>query len=331
MSPATQSLSPTKLSVSVVIPTYNRAEVVSEAVESVLAQTVPADEILVVDDGSTDATAAVLKTYGERIRLIRQDNAGVSAARNAGIEAASSEWIAFLDSDDTWSPDRLAAFQRDMRHAAPDIGAHLANVELTGSNYRRNLFELRGLSFPEERGTPVASPLYLCFRDATYCQGLAARRAILRELGGFDRALRSQEDTKLIANLSLATAFMVTGQVVAQIRRLEDDAVALGLVEPSAGLDTTAARVGFLRELHAKARTKADLEVAGAWLAGSLLQMAKLTRGRQFGRHLSLLRESVRVHPRRANAGIKALALLTLGSFGLRLLARPSQTFRRQT
>lgn len=331
MSSAKLPVPPTKLSVSVVIPTYNRAHVVSEAVESVLAQSEPADEILVVDDGSTDSTAAVLEQYGDRIRLVRQDNAGVSAARNTGIAAATSDWIAFLDSDDTWSPDRLAVLQRDMRTAAPEVAAHLANVELTGSGYRQNLFDLRGLAFPDRRGTPVASPLYLCFRDATYCQGLAARRATLLELGGFDTTLRSQEDTKLIANLALATPFVVTPDVVAQIRRLDDDAVALGLAEPSAGLDTTTARVGFLRELLAKARTQADREVAGAWLAASLLQLAKLTRGTHFGRHLALLRESVRVHPRRMNAGVKALALLTLGAFGLRLLARPSRSFRRQT
>ncbi len=82
--------------VAVIIPTFNRAHCVGEAIQSVLDQTVPADEIIVIDDGSTDNTAEVLAGFGDRITVIRQPNAGVSAARNAGIARATSEWIAFL-------------------------------------------------------------------------------------------------------------------------------------------------------------------------------------------------------------------------------------------
>ncbi len=94
--------------ISVVIPAYNAGKYVGRAIDSVLAQNRAADEIIVVDDGSTDDTAEVVGGYGERVRLIRQANAGASAARNAGIEAASGEWIAFLDADDEWLPKKLA-------------------------------------------------------------------------------------------------------------------------------------------------------------------------------------------------------------------------------
>jgi len=94
-------------SISVVIPTFNRALLLSRALRSVVTQTLPADEIIVVDDGSSDGTLQILAEAYPSITKIRQANCGVSAARNRGIEAASGEWIAFLDSDDEWLPDKL--------------------------------------------------------------------------------------------------------------------------------------------------------------------------------------------------------------------------------
>jgi len=94
-------------SVSVVIPAYNSEKFVARAVNSVLSQTRRADEIIVVDDGSTDSTAAEVSKFGPKIRFVQQENAGASAARNAGVEAATSEWIAFLDADDEWLPEKL--------------------------------------------------------------------------------------------------------------------------------------------------------------------------------------------------------------------------------
>lgn len=106
--------------ISAVIPAYNAAPVIGRAIESVLAQRRPADEVIVVDDGSTDGTGQAVQRFGDRVRYIRQENAGASAARNTGIEAARSEWIAFLDGDDEWLPDhlRLAA---ELRQRHPDL------------------------------------------------------------------------------------------------------------------------------------------------------------------------------------------------------------------
>jgi len=94
--------------VSVIIPTYNRAWILREAVDSVLGQDFESFELIVVDDGSTDDTAEILAAYGDRLRVIRQENRGVSAARNTGIRAAGGTLIAFLDSDDFWLPGKLA-------------------------------------------------------------------------------------------------------------------------------------------------------------------------------------------------------------------------------
>lgn len=97
-------------SVSVIVPTYNRANYIGEAIDSLMVQDI-ADcdlEIIVVDDGSKDNTEEVVRSYGERVRYIRQENQGVGVARNRGIEEARGEWVAFLDSDDRWLPFKLS-------------------------------------------------------------------------------------------------------------------------------------------------------------------------------------------------------------------------------
>jgi glycosyltransferase involved in cell wall biosynthesis len=93
--------------ISIVIPTYNRASFLKEAIDSVLSQTYRDFELIVVDDGSTDDTPKLLLPYGKKIKVITKANKGPSAARNRGIKAAKGDWMAFLDSDDIWKPDKL--------------------------------------------------------------------------------------------------------------------------------------------------------------------------------------------------------------------------------
>lgn len=94
--------------VSVIIPVYNGAATIGRALASVFAQTFTYYEVMVINDGSTDDTAAVLSRYGDRIRVITQPNRGLSAARNAGVRASHGEYVAFLDDDDQWMPEKLA-------------------------------------------------------------------------------------------------------------------------------------------------------------------------------------------------------------------------------
>ncbi|MEZ5592004.1 MAG: glycosyltransferase family A protein [Gammaproteobacteria bacterium] len=109
------------VTISVIIPAHNRAHTLPRALDSVLAQTHPADEIILVDDGSSDDTAALLHTHYPTVRYLHQPNQGVSAARNSGIRVASGDWIALLDSDDAWLPHKLACQARQLDSGAPLI------------------------------------------------------------------------------------------------------------------------------------------------------------------------------------------------------------------
>jgi len=106
--------------ISVVIPVYNAGKAICRAIDSVLAQTLTDYEIIVVDDGSTDNTPEIIKKYGDKIRYIRQENSGASIARNTAIQAAKGKWIAFLDADDEWLPDKLK-MQMELLHRNPDL------------------------------------------------------------------------------------------------------------------------------------------------------------------------------------------------------------------
>ena len=119
--------------VSVVIPAYNAGAYIGRALDSVLAQTRGADEIIVVDDGSSDDTKQVVDRYGQVVRYIHQGNAGVSVARNTGIEAARSKWIAFLDADDEWFLEKLAK-QMALLERNPQLVWSAANFEVCGGD-----------------------------------------------------------------------------------------------------------------------------------------------------------------------------------------------------
>lgn len=175
--------------VSVVIPTYNRSAFLKEAVDSVLAQTAAADEVIVVDDGSTDETPAVLKAFGPHVRSLRQENAGVSAARNAGIRAARGEWLAFLDSDDLWRPRKLEA-QLAYLSARPEM--RICQVEeiwirngkrLNPRKYHR---KPSGFCFPLLLDRCLVSP-----------SAVMIHRDVLEEVGLFDETLPACEDYDL--------------------------------------------------------------------------------------------------------------------------------------
>jgi glycosyltransferase involved in cell wall biosynthesis len=110
------------MSISVVIPAFNASKYIAQTIKSVLQQTLPADEVLVIDDGSTDNTGAIAASFGSPVRVIRTPNSKLPAARNRGVKEAKGEWIAFVDADDLWADNKLERQMQELsRHPEADL------------------------------------------------------------------------------------------------------------------------------------------------------------------------------------------------------------------
>ena len=181
--------------ISVVIPSYNCAAFLRETIESVLAQTFSDFEIVVVDDGSTDATAEVVKPYESRINYIYQSNKGLPGARNTGIGASRGEFIALLDADDAWKPNKL---ERQMpRFADPEVGIVYSDfcVRYSDGRFRESYLADRPLAaegFVLER--------YIQSRFL-FPSTMILRRTCLEEFGGFDEEMLAAEDIELFTRI----------------------------------------------------------------------------------------------------------------------------------
>lgn len=168
--------------VSCIVPVYNGERFLGEALDSILAQSYAPIEIFVVDDGSTDGTSDVVGRYGEAVQYSRQPNAGPGAARNRGIRQAGGEFIAFLDADDIWLPDKTSHQVAKLRER-PELDFCVGHM--------------KSFFMPERSGEKEQ------FSDHSYHQPRAAfspctvlaRRSLFADLGGFDPTLRSAEDT----------------------------------------------------------------------------------------------------------------------------------------
>ena len=190
--------------VSVVIPTYNRADLVAAAINSVLGQTYSNIEVIVVDDGSTDKTEEVLADFGSTISVIKQANAGPAIARNRGIAAARGEIIAFLDSDDLWLPTKLARQVQSLDMAGPDAICSLCNCTvLYTDGSKSTTFAIADLHPQFSTGIWINPVEVLLNRFVLFNQAVIIRRAALEKVGYFAESLRFGEDYDLPFRLAL--------------------------------------------------------------------------------------------------------------------------------
>ena len=216
--------------ISVVIPTYNRAQLAIAAIESVLAQTYSAFEIIVVDDGSTDGTReaveGVIHQKSGRIdkspdmHYFYQANQGQSAARNRGIAESRGDWIAFLDSDDIWLPDKLEWQVRAIT-TFKDCGACFTDARLTNNlDLDTTAFQFAGRQYENAIGLASSETKSLAQSfGGSWIQTLIARSDLVRQISGFDTKLRFAEDHDFLFRLSLATSYCYVNKPLALIDR----------------------------------------------------------------------------------------------------------------
>jgi glycosyltransferase involved in cell wall biosynthesis len=291
-------------SVSVIVPAYNRASWLPDTVASILRQTHPPAEVIIIDDGSTDDTEAVCARFTEPVRYIRQANSGAAAARNRGMSEATGEWFAFIDSDDLWAPNKLAvqlaavartgtrwsatdcvlvdggdrplSGVQGFRRAFPVFGDFRLEVE----EFLGRVLELSEFEHDGEVHRAFAGDAYELFFLGNFALTSTAllHREVYAAVGGFDEEYRVAEDTEFFHRLAAAfpAAFVMsplTRWRAGHEGRITSSGNAVRLIEEG------------MRSLNGAARLRPALSTAdrAAYQRGYALQVRKLAYA-----HLSL-------------------------------------------
>jgi len=204
------------MKISVVIPLFNKAASISRSVQSVLDQSYKDFELIVVDDGSTDDGGSIVNNYyDERISLIRQNNSGVSAARNTGIKHATGNLIAFLDADDSWKPDFLKTILRLSKNF-PNAGLYATAYQINLSNHKIRNPLFHGISESPWEGIVSNYFKSATFGDPPVCaSAVAIPYAVLIDSGGFQLGKRMGEDLDLWGRIALKYSIAFSSQVQA--------------------------------------------------------------------------------------------------------------------
>jgi glycosyltransferase involved in cell wall biosynthesis len=238
--------------VSVIVPVFNGRDYLAQAIESAFAQTHPAIEIVAVDDGSTDGSADILASYAPRITVVTQTNAGPSAARNRGVAHSSGDYLAFLDGDDLWDPDKTGAQLASLKAHPKAVAIYCDHRSIDASG---QVLGLTGaLEHPRSsgniledliRGQRIKSPSFVM-----------VRRAAFDAVGGFDESLRYAEDYDLWVRLAMIGPILYQLDTLASYR-VHGGNVSLG---PGSGLKVSEGILHALEKL-AFQRPGVDAEI----------------------------------------------------------------------
>ena len=200
--------------ISVVIPCYNYARFLTQAVDSCLLQNYPNYEVILVDDGSQDNTAEVAAKYGGRIRYVYQQNAGLPSARNTGIRAARHAYVAFLDADDIFLPGCFAAVMKKFARLPADFSLVVPNHEYVLAEGQP--MPVRRYDLEWDREITVRDIL---MRSRFQPSGVITRRSVFEDCGFFDLPLRSSEDRDMWIRITARHRAWRMGEVFVQIRK----------------------------------------------------------------------------------------------------------------
>jgi len=206
------------LKVSVIIPVYNGEQFIARAIESVLLQTYPVHEVIVVNDGSQDRTAEVLSGYGDRIHTISIPNGGVSHARNVGISACTGEIVAFLDADDVWDANKTEVHAAVFR-IHPEVGFCCCDYLVFNNYLNQEVNHFSSFSDwdnleLDQPSQQTAFALLLKENLVGTCSTVAIRKSVLNRVGGFDEGLRQAEDYDLWLRCALLTEFVFLSDIL---------------------------------------------------------------------------------------------------------------------
>ena len=202
--------------VSVIIPTYNRAASIGEAIESALAQAYPAMEIIVVDDGSTDDTQQIVTHRYPQVRYFHQENRGVASARNRGVREARGELIAFLDSDDLWLPGKIEK-QVACLNQYPDVGLVHTDVDCFDDTGPERVLRRR-ISKADFSTGDIVTNLFTKF--SLYPQSVMMRKVVFQAVGYFDEELKAVSDDNLWIRIAIRYPIRLIAEPLVHARRL---------------------------------------------------------------------------------------------------------------
>jgi glycosyltransferase involved in cell wall biosynthesis len=236
--------------VSVIIPAYNRAATIARSIDSVLAQGHRPIEVIVVDDGSTDRTVEVIRRYGDRVVLIRQPNGGPSSARNTGAAHAKGEIIAFLDSDDTWKPQKLERQVKLMLRGGSKVPCCICNAALISEDgTSRNSFEVSGVECDLPEGYWLNPAPIIATRFVLFNQVVSVRREAFDLIGGFNESMRLLEDHDLAFRLSLLGPWAFISEPLVEKYNDSEGVGVLAMRDPTVHVNAWSnALKGFLKE-----------------------------------------------------------------------------------